>query len=148
MPNSNHPPKGSRIFVDPIRSLEDIKTISQLLAGNPRNHLLWTIGINNGLRAVDLLRLKVKDVKNLKPGQSMCAFHSFRSGQGKQDAKKRDAAIKKQCRYCMQGNSFSIRSCTSRYCPIAPYRNHKTDRTYFYPASWLDGDILNSGLPN
>jgi len=71
MPNSNHPPKGSSIFVDPIRSLDDIKAISQLLAGNPRNHLLWTIGINNGLRAVDLLRLKVKAVKNLKPGQSI-----------------------------------------------------------------------------
>nr|BDD46983.1 hypothetical protein 1 [Desulfobacteraceae bacterium] len=76
---------------------------------------------------------------------SMCSFHPFKSGQGKQNAKKRDAAIKKQCRYCMQGNSFSIANCPSRYCPIYPYRNHKTDRTYFYPATWSDGDILNSG---
>jgi len=79
---------------------------------------------------------------------SMCAFHSLRSGQGKQDAKKRDAAIKKQCRYCMQGNRFSIGSCTSRYCPIFPYRNYKTDRSFFYPASCSDDEILKSGLPN
>ena len=71
MPVTNHPAKGARISVDPIRSLEDVKAISQLLAGNPRNHFLWTIGINNGLRVVDLLRLKVKDVNNLKPGQSI-----------------------------------------------------------------------------
>lgn len=79
---------------------------------------------------------------------SMCSFHSYRSGQGKQDAKKRDAAIKKQCRYCMQGNRLSIGSCTSRYCPIFPYRNHRTNRTYLYPATWSDGDVLNSELPN
>jgi hypothetical protein len=45
---------------------------------------------------------------------SICSFHPFRSGQGKQNAKKRDAAIKKQCRYCMQGSGFSIGKCTSR----------------------------------
>ena len=78
----------------------------------------------------------------------MCSFHFFRSGKGKQNAKKRDAAIKNQCRYCMQGNFYSISRCTSRYCPIYPYRNHRIDRTYFYPASWSDDEILNSGFPN
>jgi hypothetical protein len=79
---------------------------------------------------------------------SMCPFHQFKSGQGKQNANVRDVAIKNQCRYCMQGNCLSIGSCTSRYCPIFPYRNHKTDRTYFYPRSWSDDEILKSGLPN
>jgi hypothetical protein len=79
---------------------------------------------------------------------SMCSFHSFRSGKGKQNVKKRDAAIKNQCRYCMRGNFISISRCTSRYCPIYPYRNHRTDRTYFYPASWHDDEILKSGLQN
>ena len=79
---------------------------------------------------------------------TMCAFHLFRSGRGKQNAKKRDAAIKKQCRYCMGDSITSIVNCGSRFCPIFPYRNHKTDRTYFYPAAWLDDNILNSVLPN
>ncbi len=78
----------------------------------------------------------------------MCSLHPFRSGQGKQNAKKRDEAIKKQCRYCMQGNSLLIGKCTSGYCPIYPYRNHRTDRTNFYPASWSDDEIQKSGLPN
>jgi hypothetical protein len=79
---------------------------------------------------------------------SMCSFHPFRSGQGKQNAKKRDAAIKKQCRYCMQGNFISIGKCASRYCPIYPYRNHRTDRTYLYPASLPDDEILKFRLAN
>ena len=38
---------------------------------NPRNYLLFVLGINNGLRVGDILKLKVKDVKKLKPGQSI-----------------------------------------------------------------------------
>jgi integrase len=71
MKNNNHPRKGARIAVDPIRRLEDIKTISKMLSDSPRDHLLFTLGINNGLRVVDLLRLKVRDVKHLKPGDSI-----------------------------------------------------------------------------
>ncbi len=70
-PNQNHPKKGSRIRVEPIRSLKDIKSIKQLLENQPRNYLLFVIGINNGLRAGDLLKLKVKDVIGLKTGQSI-----------------------------------------------------------------------------
>jgi integrase len=69
--NPNHPKKGRQIRVDPIRSLEDIKAIKQLLSGKPRDLLLFTVGINNGLRAGDLLKLKVGDVRRLKPGQSI-----------------------------------------------------------------------------
>jgi len=76
------------------------------------------------------------------PDGSMCSLHSFRSGQGEQNAKERDTAIKKQCRYCMQGNFISVGSCTSRYCPIYAYRINRTDRTYFHPASWHDDEIL------
>jgi integrase len=71
MKNNNHPRKGARIAVDPIRRLEDIKTISKMLSDSPRDHLLFTLGINNGLRVVDLLRLKIKDIKHLKPGESI-----------------------------------------------------------------------------
>jgi len=66
--NINHPPKGSSIRVDPIREEKDIKAIRKLLSDNPRNHLLFIMGINNGLRTGDLLKLKVKDVRDMKPG--------------------------------------------------------------------------------
>jgi integrase len=55
--------------VDPIRKLKDIKSIAELLKSSPRDHLLFVMGINNGLRAGDLLRLKVGDVRHLKPGE-------------------------------------------------------------------------------
>ena len=64
----NHPAKGSSINIEPIRDLSKIKTISKLLSDNPRDHLLFTMGINNGLRISDLLRLKVRDVMYLKAG--------------------------------------------------------------------------------
>lgn len=54
---------------DPIKSLEDIKSIKKLLRNNPRNLLLFTLGINNGLRISDILNLKVYQLKPLKPGQ-------------------------------------------------------------------------------
>jgi hypothetical protein len=78
----------------------------------------------------------------------ICPFLPFKSGQGKQNANERDAAIKKQCSYCMQGNRNLISNCTSRSCSVWPYRNYKTDRTYFYPASLSDDEILESGLLN
>jgi len=69
--SSNHPKKGDRIAVEPIRKIEDIKAISKLTSDNPRDHLLFIIGINNGLRAGDLVRLKVKDVRYLKIGDTL-----------------------------------------------------------------------------
>ena len=69
--NPNHPAKGSRITVEPIRNLAHIKSIKKLIMDNPRNYLLFVLGINNGLRVGDILKLKVKDVKKLKPGQSI-----------------------------------------------------------------------------
>jgi len=64
--NPNHPKKGDRLAVDPIREIKNIKAISKLTADNPRDHLLFVMGINNGLRACDLLRLKVEQVRDLK----------------------------------------------------------------------------------
>lgn len=54
----NHPKNGTKISVDPIRSLDDITAIKKLLSDKPRDLLLFTMGINNGLRAGDLLKLK------------------------------------------------------------------------------------------
>ena len=70
--NPNHPKKGSRIAVDPIRDLKAVKKIKRKLRkGNPRDLLLFTLGINNGLRVGDLLNLKVKDVVDLEPGETL-----------------------------------------------------------------------------
>lgn len=68
---SNHPKRGSQITVDPIRKIKDIKSISDFLAANPRDYLLFIMGINNGLRIGDLLKLKVGQVKHLKIGDSL-----------------------------------------------------------------------------
>lgn len=71
MKNKNHPKKGTRTAVDPIRSRKDINSISKLLADKPRDLLLFKLGVNNGLRTGDLLRLQVKDVRKMKPGDSI-----------------------------------------------------------------------------
>jgi integrase len=70
-PKINHPAKGSRITVEPIRGIGDIKSISKLLADKPRDYLLFILGINNGLRVGDLLELKVADLKNRKAGETL-----------------------------------------------------------------------------
>jgi len=67
----NQPEKGSRITVEPIRRLKDIKSIIRLLERSPRDRLLFVMGINNGIRTGDLLKLKVKDVQDLKSGDSI-----------------------------------------------------------------------------
>ena len=51
--------------VEPIRDIDKIKELKNiLLKQDYRDYLLFTIGINTGFRISDLLRLKVKDVKN------------------------------------------------------------------------------------
>lgn len=69
--NPNHPKEGSTITVEPIRKIKDIKAIIALLANFPRDQLLFVMGINNGLRCGDLLKLKIKDVKHLKAGETI-----------------------------------------------------------------------------
>lgn len=80
--NSNHPKPGSITEVQPIRDQADIESIKQLLQNKPRDLLLFVAGCNNGLRAGDLLGLKVKDVRNLKPGES---FHLREQKTGKKN---------------------------------------------------------------
>ena len=69
--NLNHPKKGSTIKVEPIKELKDIGTIKKLLADNPRDFALFTIGINTNLRASDLLRIKVGMVRGLQPNDEI-----------------------------------------------------------------------------
>jgi len=64
------------LTVDPVRDLKAIQTISKLLSDRPRDLLLWTLGINNGLRASDLLRIKVGDVRCMQPGDILQIIES------------------------------------------------------------------------
>ncbi|MDD2500281.1 MAG: tyrosine-type recombinase/integrase [Geobacter sp.] len=65
----NHPAKGSSIRVDPIREAKDIKLIKKILQERPRDLALFVVGVNTNLRASDLLRIRVGDVRGLNPGE-------------------------------------------------------------------------------
>ncbi len=69
--NSNRPAKGSHIKVEPIRKEKDIKLIKKILENKPLDLAIFTVGINTNLRASDLLQIKVKQVKGLKPGENI-----------------------------------------------------------------------------
>jgi integrase len=69
--NQNRPKKGDQIKVDPIRKRKDIESIKKLLGDDPRNSALFTVGINTNLRASDLLRIRVGQVRDLKPGDEI-----------------------------------------------------------------------------
>lgn len=51
-------------IVEPIRNITDIKKLRTILSENPRNELLFSLGINSGLRISDILALNVYDVKD------------------------------------------------------------------------------------
>ncbi|MDR1731230.1 MAG: site-specific integrase [Synergistaceae bacterium] len=52
-------------IVEPIRSTGKIKSMKRILRGkNPRDLLLFVMGINTALRIGDLLSLTVRDVRN------------------------------------------------------------------------------------
>lgn len=65
----NHPQIGDRIRVDAIRNEKDIRNIKKLLSDKPRDLCLFVTGINTNLRASDIVRITVGQVRNLEPGQ-------------------------------------------------------------------------------
>ena len=67
MKNPNHPRKGSKVSVEPIRKRKDIKLIRKMLEDSPRNYCLFVLGINTNLRASDLLKIRVDQVRGLQP---------------------------------------------------------------------------------
>ena len=81
-PNINHPARGESIMVQPIRRIKDIDTIKKLLADKPRDLCLFTIGINTNLRASDLLRIKVSQVRGLKQGDDI-VLNERKTGKGR-----------------------------------------------------------------
>ncbi|HYF75071.1 MAG TPA: site-specific integrase [Candidatus Nitrosocosmicus sp.] len=52
-------------FVQPIRDMENIKSISEYLKEkNLRDYVMFSVGIYSGLRIQDILKLRVSDVRN------------------------------------------------------------------------------------
>lgn len=94
--NYNHPKKGSQINVEPIKKAKQIKTIKAMLANKPRDLALFTIGINTNLRASDLLRITVGQVKDLKPNDDL-------ELKEKKTGKVRRITLNKACIEAIQG---------------------------------------------
>ena len=84
--NQNRPKKGDQIKVDPIK---------KLLADDPRNSALFSVGINTNLRASDLLRIRVGQVRDLKPGDEI-------ELKEKKTGKSRRIALNKACVQAIQ----------------------------------------------
>ncbi len=57
--------------VEPIRHVKDIRSIKKLLSQSPRDLAIFVTGINTNLRASDILRLNVGQVKNLELGDEI-----------------------------------------------------------------------------
>ena len=69
--NYNRPKKGSRTTVEPIRRVKDIQAIAKMLSDRPRDHLLFVMGVNNGLRTGDILKLWVGAVYDAEIGDTI-----------------------------------------------------------------------------
>jgi integrase len=92
----NRPQKGSTIKVEPIREPKDIRLIKKLLAGRARDLAIFTLGVNTNLRAGDLLRITVGQVRNLQPGEHF-------SLKEKKTGKLRDVTVNKNVHEAVQG---------------------------------------------
>ena len=71
--NPNHPKKGSSIKVDPIRDLNAISRIKRSLiqSDNLRDHCLFTLGINTGWRANELLSINIGQARSIRDNRQI-----------------------------------------------------------------------------
>jgi integrase len=76
---ANRPARGSRIKVEPIRTLEGLHRIREMLQDRPRDRALFDLGVNLPLRVVDLLDLTVEEVRDLRVGDTL---RGLRGGRG------------------------------------------------------------------
>lgn len=93
--NVNHPAAGSKFTIEPIVHKKDIEAIKAILATNPRDLALFTIGINTNLRASDLVRLTVGQVQHIKAGDDLEITE-------KKTGKKRRITLNKACTAAIQ----------------------------------------------
>ena len=86
--------------VEPIRDIQKILAIKRILKeqSNPRDYLLFTMGINFALRINDLLSLKVKDVLD-KKGEIVEYLHLREQKTKKEKKIKINKAVKEALEY-------------------------------------------------
>ena len=68
---SNHPKLGPSTLAPLIRNLNDIRATKKILASKPRDLLLFTMAINNGIKTADLLKPEIPAIKSAKPNQAI-----------------------------------------------------------------------------
>lgn len=126
------------MVVEPIRDLKKIETMKKILragAQGERNHLLFVLGINSGLRISDLLRLKVGDVADKKgKTQQHIALYEQKTGKYKRFPLGKAAAAAIQS-YLATAAEKDRRE----YAPLFPSR--KGDRAIGRVQAW---EILTS----
>ena len=103
--------------MEPIRKIEDLQAIKDLLKNDPRNLALFTYGINTALRASDILRTRLCDVEDLKPGETF----NLRE---KKTQKKRSVPIN-QASYEAIQKYLNVRPRTSPEAPLFLSRTGK-----------------------
>ena len=74
--NPNHPKKGSRTKVEPIRDLQAIKDIRTLLYEHPRDHCLFVLGINTAYRANELRSITCGQIAHLAVGDELNVYQT------------------------------------------------------------------------
>jgi len=112
--------------VEPIRDIQKILAIKRILKeqSNPRNYLLFTMGINFALRINDLLSLKIKDVLD-KKGEIVDYIHIREQKTKKEKKIKINKAVKEALEYYFKKASVTD---SDNYLFTSYRSNRKLDR--------------------
>ena len=112
--------------VEPIRDIQKILAIKRFLKeqSNPRNYLLFTMGINFALRINDLLSLKAKDVLD-KKGEIVEYLHLREQKTKKEKKIKINKAVKEALEYYFKRASVTD---PDNYLFTSYRSNQKLDR--------------------
>ncbi len=63
--NINHPAKGSSVKVEPIKNIDEINAIKNLLKSKPRDLALFLLGINSSLRVCELVNIRNQEAYSI-----------------------------------------------------------------------------------
>ena len=91
------------VVVQPIREKEKIQEIQNFLRDNPRDYLLFVLGLNTALRIGDILRLKASDVRSKGQVKDILKVRISKTGRQKRIAL--NLAIKKALRFFFKCNT-------------------------------------------
>lgn len=90
------------VVVQPIRKKEKIQEIQNFLREDPRDYLLFVLGLNTALRVGDMLRLKASDVRSKGQVKDMLKVRISETGKQKRIAL--SLATKKALRFFFKCN--------------------------------------------